>query len=275
MPLRILTLNLWHDSGPWEARCALIRDWIDRLSPDLIGFQEVLLGPGVDQLQQLVGDLGYETDFHRACAFWGNAELDFGNGVATRWPIRSRHPFELPNADDDETRSALTVLVEAPVAGGSLSFTSTHLNWKLHHGAIRERQVEALCEHVIGLHDPEHYPAIVVGDFNSEPDSSEIRYMQGLHSLNGRSVHFRDAWRVAGGDGPGTTWSNRNDYARTSFEPERRIDYIFSGYPMIGGSGFTEACRVVCDEAPQGVWPSDHFGLYAELRIVEPRGSTA
>jgi endonuclease/exonuclease/phosphatase family metal-dependent hydrolase len=270
LALKILSLNLWHDSGPWPERCALIRDWITRLAPDLIGFQELLSGPGCDQLQQLVGDLGYETEFFEACRFWGNPELDFGNGVASRWPILSRHELKLPDGNDGETRSALSVLVDAPVPGGQLCFTTTHLNWKLHHGAIRERQVAALCDHVLGLRSAEQFPPIIVGDFNAEPDSNEIRFMQGLHSLEGRSVHFRDAWRVTGGEGRGTTWSNRNDYARDCFEPDRRIDYIFSGYPMLGGSGFTESCRVVCNEVRDGVWPSDHFGIYAELRLVAP-----
>ena len=48
-------------------------------------------------------------------------------------------------------------------------------------------------------------------------------------------------------------------------EPERRIDYIFSGYPLQNGLGHLEACRVVCDDAADGVWPTDHFGVYAEF----------
>jgi hypothetical protein len=35
------------------------------------------------------------------------------------------------------------------------------------------------------------------------------------------------------------------------------------------GIGKIEKCRVVCDDEVDGVWPSDHFGLYAELR-TEP-----
>ncbi len=40
--LSVLTLNLWHDSGPYRRRSQRIREWIDRLDPDLIGFQEAL-----------------------------------------------------------------------------------------------------------------------------------------------------------------------------------------------------------------------------------------
>ena len=100
-------------------------------------------------------------------------------------------------------------------------------------------------------------------------DSAEIRYVAGLQSLDGRSVHFRDAWRVAGDGGPGLTWANRNPYARPWLEPDRRIDYVFSGPPLRDGRGVIESCRVVCDDEHDGVWPSDHFGVYAELR-TEP-----
>ena len=45
MALSVLTLNLWHDSGPWPERRRRIREWIERLDPDLIGFQEALSLP--------------------------------------------------------------------------------------------------------------------------------------------------------------------------------------------------------------------------------------
>ena len=60
--------------------------------------------------------------------------------------------------------------------------------------------------------------------------------------------------------------SPRNPYARSALLPDRRIDYIFSGSPQRDGTGLVETCRVVCDDAEAGVWPSDHFGVYAELR---------
>jgi len=40
-PLRVMTLNIWNDEGPWEERSHLIRKQIEKLDPDLIGFQEV------------------------------------------------------------------------------------------------------------------------------------------------------------------------------------------------------------------------------------------
>jgi endonuclease/exonuclease/phosphatase family metal-dependent hydrolase len=261
--LRVLSLNIWNDSDPWKARLEQIRRWIAHLDPDVIGFQEVVRGNGVDLLNELVADMPYGTDFARASTFW-KYESDFGNAVASRWPITDREEVRLPDKGDGETRVALSVAIESPF--GEVCFTSTHLNWKFHHGAVRERQVVAVCDLALRRRPRGGFPPIVVGDFNAEPESAEIRYMTGLQSLEGKSVYFHDSWRLAGSGGAGITWSNRNKYARMALEPDRRIDYIFVGNPMITGAGLVERCRVVCDENTDGVWPSDHFGVYAELR---------
>ena len=264
MSLSILTLNLWHDSGPWERRRARISEWVERLDPDLIGFQEAVRGEDFDQVADILLDRGYHCDFVRASDFWGPSGGAFGNAVASRWPLAERRAVSLPDRGDGETRAAIGVRIEAPF--GTLSVWCTHLHWRLHHGSVRERQVVALASEVLEARPRGGFPPIVVGDFNAEPDSDEIRFMTGRHSIEGQSVLFYDAFAVAGSGGPGFTWSNRNDYARTSLEPDRRIDYVFVGYPLANGLGHIETCRVVCDDAVEGVWPTDHFGLYAELR---------
>jgi len=268
MALSILTLNLWHDSGPYAQRAERIREWIDRLDPDLIGFQEVLRGPDADQAAELLAGRDYHLDFVCASPFWrpdeGDRRREFGNAVASRWPIADRESTRLPDGGDGEMRAAIAVTVDAPF--GPVGFTCTHLNWKFHHGAIREEQVAAVCD-LARRHRPrDGFPPILVGDFNAEPDSAEIRYVTGLQSLGGRSVCFLDAWRVAGASGPGHTWSNRNPYARVALEPDRRIDYVFVGLPQRSGLGQLLSCRVVCNDEKGGVWPTDHWGVYAELR---------
>lgn len=268
MTLKVLTLNLWNRSGPYEDRKDRIRGWVRDLEPDVIGFQEAMRGDGFDQVPELLDGLPYETEFGRA-SLWGS--MEFGNAIASRWPITDREVIELPVLDSNETRCAVSVTIDAPF--GEVSFTCTHLNWKLHHGIVREAQVVPLCEMVLRRRPRGGFPPIVAGDFNAEPDSAEIRYVKGFTSLNGRSVMFYDAWRVGGDGGPGYTWSNRNIFAAIALEPERRIDYIFAGYPIrLGdryGVGKIEMCKVVCDDDVDGVWPSDHFGVYAELR-TEP-----
>jgi endonuclease/exonuclease/phosphatase family metal-dependent hydrolase len=262
----LLTLNIWHNNGPYPARRELIRKWIARLRPDLIAFQEVLRGPGCDQLQELTDGFGYHVDFVSAVPFWNDTTLEFGNAVAARWPLLDRDTIVLPDAGDGEMRAALSVTVDAPF--GPIGFTVTHLNWKPHHGWIRERQVIAVCALSRRRRPADGFPPIIAGDFNAEPESTEIRYIKGLHALDGRSMYFRDAWALAG-IGDGITWSNRNPYAHQPLAPDRRIDYIFVGPPPPSGVGMIESCRVVCNEEEGGAWPTDHFGVYAELR-TEP-----
>jgi endonuclease/exonuclease/phosphatase family metal-dependent hydrolase len=270
MTLSVLTQNLWHDMGPWPERAKLLRQWIEDLNPDLIGFQEVLCGSGRDLAAELLQDAGYHFAFAPAMRFWQDHRLEFGNSVASRWPILDRESIPLPHGEDGERRSALSVTIDAPV--GPVSFTCTHLNWKFQHGEIRERQVVALADLVLERRPKGGFPPLLVGDFNAEPDSSEIRFLTGLESRGGRSVYFHDSWRVAGArradPEAGTTWCNRNTYARANLEPDRRIDYIFTGFPKRDGIGLLETCRVVCDVPQNGVWPSDHFGVYAELRTT-------
>ena len=268
MTLKILTLNLWNTSGPWDARRPRIREWIDKLEPDVIGFQEVLRGPRIDMASAILDGAGYEI---ANGAVGRMQDTDFGNAVASRWPITEQACVELPRGDRAEGRCAVVVTIDAPF--GDLCFTSTHLNWKLHDGHSRELQVVALTDAILKRRPRGGFPPIVVGDFNAEPDAAEIRYMKGFQSLEARSVAFFDAWVVAGDGGPGYTWSNRNAFASIALEPERRIDYIFVGYPIRmsehHGVGKIETCRVVCDDEAEGVWPSDHYGVYTEIR-TEP-----
>ena len=267
MPLSVLTLNLWNDAGPWPERATRIREWIDRLEPDLIGFQEALRADGRDQVAELLEGRGYHVAYAPATRFWREGSPfshgEFGNAVASHFPIVESEAIALPDAGDGEKRSALSVTLGSPL--GPISFTSTHLHWKFRHGEVRERQVQAVCDLVLRRRLRAGFPSILVGDFNAEPESAEIRFVTGLQSLGGRSVAFLDAWRTVG-TGSGITWSNQNAYARANLEPDRRIDYVFTGFPLRSGLGQLLDCRVVCNDEKNDVWPSDHFGVYAELR---------
>ncbi|MBW2269753.1 MAG: endonuclease/exonuclease/phosphatase family protein [Deltaproteobacteria bacterium] len=127
MPLKVLMLNLWNASGAWPERAKRFREWIDRLDPDLIGFQEAVRQPHFDQVPELLAGRGYQLDYVAASPYWQEgreAEAgDVGNAVASRFPIRERAELRLPAAGDGEKRAALRVGVEAPY--GDISFTVT------------------------------------------------------------------------------------------------------------------------------------------------------
>jgi len=262
--LRVLTLNIWNLSGDWRARRAEIVAWIDRLAPDVVCLQEVVDSAGGGNQATWLAEHG-AGEWHVAYAGRNVMEgVDFGNAVLSRWPIDEQAGYDLPSTPDREDETQRLVL-HARTNG--LDVFSTHLSWRYEDGAIREQQVLALASIVAKLADPDAaVPPIVAGDFNAEPDSTEMRFLTGLASLDGRSVYFQDAWRVAGGRGDGFTWENRNPNASKEYEPDRRIDYILVGWRRDHtGIGRVEACRVVCDRLLTADWASDHHGVLAEI----------
>jgi endonuclease/exonuclease/phosphatase family metal-dependent hydrolase len=261
--LRILTLNIWNRQGPWEQRLALIRAGVERLAPDLIGLQEVFEAEGRTQADDIGEALGYVSAFGVAHDLGGGYR--FGNAALSRWPIATSRVFDLPVGESEEHRSLLLAEIASP--HGTLPFFVTHLNWKLHHGAIREQQVAAVAEHLKQAAPISGLPPILTGDFNAEPDATEIRFLRGLHALGGKSVYLADCFGLAG-EGPGVTFdATRNPFAAPTNEPPRRIDYVFVRGPDMAGRGKPLTARVVLDEVADGVCATDHYGVLAEISI--------
>jgi endonuclease/exonuclease/phosphatase family metal-dependent hydrolase len=266
MTIEVVTINIWNRFGPWEERLPRLREGLRKLSPDVVGLQEVLVmkDAGFDQNELLTDGLGYEVA-------WGSHSKSphpVGNAIFSKFPIKSRAVFDLPQEGTNEHRCVVHARIASP--HGDLFVFATHLNWKLDEGHVRVAQVKALVE-IIGQNAPRsEFPAIVMGDFNAEPDSDEIRYMRGLTGLGGKCVYFADCFAAAGdgsgeADGKGTTFSRANAFAAICREPNRRIDYVFSRGPDDRGRGEPLASRVCLNEATNGGFPSDHFGVWAQL----------
>lgn len=257
---RAATLNIWSRFGPWEERLVAIRHGLRKLAPDVIGMQEVLRFPDFDQAALLSEGLGYEIA-------WGlsseNHGFPTGNAILSRWPIARTEVVELPNGGSDEQRSVVFAELASPY--GKIPYFCTHLNWKLHHGHIRQLQVKALVAAVARLAPISGFPPIVVGDFNAEPESDEIRFMRGLTGLGGSCVYFADSFGIAGDGSAGVTFSKRNTFAEPLREPERRIDYVFVRGPDDSQRGEPTEARVCFDERHEGTFPSDHFGVIATI----------
>jgi endonuclease/exonuclease/phosphatase family metal-dependent hydrolase len=258
--LRVLSLNVWNLSGGWRERREEILRWIDRLDANVVCLQEIVDDGDRNSARWLAEKAGYQ-----GCAFAGVEAQPgylFGPAILSRSPIDEQASYDLPN--EPGPTDIARVLLHARTAG--LDVFTTHLTSLYESGALREAQAFRTAELVAEHADPlSPLPPILAGDFNAEPDSTEIRFLTGLTSLQGKSTYFQDAWRVAGGRSPGFTWDNRNPFAAAEFEPDRRIDYIFVGWRRPDGAGRVESCRVVCDRALTGVFPSDHFGVVADI----------
>lgn len=264
--LRVATWNLWWHFGPWEVRQPAIRATMAGVDADVWCIQEVFRGRDApDQAEELADALGGYHVAHASRFDPGRFRESIGNAVLSRYPIVDSEMRELsapPGLDE------LRLVVRADVAtpSGIVEVFSTHLNYRLDQSHVRQQQVREICAFVDETTDRRTYPPIVCGDFNADPGSDEIRMMTGLSAVPVPKLVFIDAWR-AGGQGPGSTWDNRNGHAAADYEPDRRIDYVLVGYPREAGIGQVVRADLVGTEPVDGVWPSDHFGVVADLRI--------
>lgn len=257
---RVATLNIWSRFGPWEDRLVAIREGLAALAPDVIGLQEVLRYDGFDQGALVSDGLGYAVAWGEASE---NHGFPLGNAILSRWPILRSEVVALPDGGSDERRCLVFAEIDAPF--GRLPFFCTHLNWKFHHGHVRQLQVKAIAAEVARLAPEGAFPPVLVGDFNAAPDSEEIRFLCGLTGLGGPCVYFADAFGIAGDGSPGTTFSKRNPFAEPLREPDRRIDYVFVRGPDDVQRGEPRDARVCFDEAHAGVFPTDHFGVVTTI----------
>jgi endonuclease/exonuclease/phosphatase family metal-dependent hydrolase len=273
--VRVLTYNVQNGAGEDRERARSQNRELRRLAPDVVAFQEVgYPGGGDDPLAELVDGTGLHAT-HQAAVLSGVpafAERYGGTAVATRWPHRVVEAVDQSLPGDPLPWYALAVAVPVP-EDGELLFIAPTSAWRPDAEAAREAQAVRLTEL-----DERHratLPTVIAGDLNAGPDAASVRYLAGLQSLDGRSVHYHDAWTVAG-DGPGHTWSVDNPRAAAEIEPllgqpghRRRIDYVFVGSALAHPRGRARivAARLVMDQPADGVWLSDHAGVLVELEV--------
>jgi len=267
--LRCLTLNLWGAEAPLAERMDLVARGLQTLAPDVVALQEVRETPGQlpNQAETLARAGGYQHVFAPATPIGGGQE---GLALLSKAPIAEHAAVELPHAEPQERRILLSARLQT--AAGDVWVHTTHLNYRLHHGRERQDQVLAIDAAVKARQND--LPQIVMGDFNARPESDEIRWLKGLCTLEGRRVHYQDAWdRLHPGEW-GWTWASANPYTAPLrfLEPDRRIDYIFVTTMRKDGRGTIHDCRIVFDRPEGGVFASDHFGLLAEVQIPAGTG---
>jgi endonuclease/exonuclease/phosphatase family metal-dependent hydrolase len=267
--IRVLSWNLWWRYGPWQQRRGAIAAALAEIAPDVCGVQEVWGNSAENMAAELADQLGMHWCWARnpLSEYWEQrhgAGIAIGNAVLSRWPIVEQAEIPLPTGDGVERRMALHARIDTP--GGALPFFTTHLTYQPGASAARVAQVRSLVPFVAkyGLDHP--YPPVVTGDLNAEPASDEIRLLGGvLTEPVVPGLALVDGWRYAAPDDPGFTWDRRNPHLADSAIPDSRIDYILTGLPH-EGRGRVRSIRLAGNTPIDGVWPSDHFAVVAELQ---------
>ncbi len=259
--LRVATWNLWWRFGPWQERTSAIVATLKDIDADIIALQEVWDDGTTNFAAQLAQELGYHYAFAPGARPNG---IHMGNAILSRWPI-SQHDIT-PLYDDPkapEMRVALYAEIDGP--RGKIPAFCSHLNWRQQDSHIRQEQVAEVTQFIDNKR-PWNYPPILCGDFNADPQAKEIRMLTGQTTVPVKNLVFHDAWSFMHPAEPGFTWDNANPHVIDGFEPDRRIDYIFTGWARGQGAGHIVDCQLQGTAPINGIWPSDHYAVVADLR---------
>jgi endonuclease/exonuclease/phosphatase family metal-dependent hydrolase len=277
--LRIVTLNFWGTEPPLDRRIALAVRQLRALDPDVICMQEVKPLADATTAHAIAAELAMVAHYQPSVR-WSAGESGYatageeGLAIITRAPLVEQRSLALPDPYPADARQLLSGRVATP--GGPVWIHTTHLHYRLDDGLAREHQVEAIDTAIRACgRGNTDAPQLLCGDFNATPDSDEIRFLRGLHTLANRRTHFQDAWlRLHPEPGPrdqqGITWSSENELTRPlrSLDIDRRIDYVFVTSRKKDGRGTVHDCRVVLTERDAGICASDHYALCADVQVV-------
>jgi endonuclease/exonuclease/phosphatase family metal-dependent hydrolase len=267
--IRVGTWNLWWRFGAWDRRRRTIARVLALVDADVLGLQEVWSTERENQAEALAARRGMHFVWapsprpERWQERIGDRSVAVGTAILSRWPLVDHGIRALPGAD----MPALHALVDTPTGG--LPVFTVQLDSAPGASALRCRQVAALAALVAEKGDGD-LPAVITGDFNAEPDSDEIRLLEGHKTAPAVPGQvFVDAWRFEDAGSPGATWDSCNPHAAAMGFPDARIDYVFVGMP-VSGRGRVLGVRRFGAAPVDGVWASDHFGVVAHIAAVGP-----
>lgn len=266
-PLTVMTYNVLcsfcnKDFDPWEQRLGYFADIIARHDPDLIGLQELFLGEEVEQI--------VETAPGYAALWWQDDQQVYFKDYADSVILYRVSKFEVVEngyywlsetpdealsggwADANLPRLVAWAVLQRLSDGRQFYFASTHFD---NNPPNQEMSAPLFVERT-ALYATD-MPAIVVGDFNSKPDSPAYATLTAIHEDTG--VQLLNTFDEA------TAWSvDSNQEPPAAYEPAHRIDHIF-----VAGASWDVPTWTV-DTWVYGanqMYPSDHLAMVAVVNL--------
>ncbi|NWQ40748.1 endonuclease/exonuclease/phosphatase family protein [Bacillus sp. EB106-08-02-XG196] len=255
--LRIMTYNVKNamDVPPhsWEERKGMLRDLIQRESPDLIGTQECLYGQVCDILEMLpeydwigLGREGGSRGEYAAIFF-----------KKERFKILEYDHFWLSDTPDVIASATWGNFVTRMMTWAQFVDVKTnlqfyHMNTHFDHESSNSRVKSAkTIIQMIDQFDP-NLPIILTGDFNEDINSKPYEVLLSEGALS-------DTWNMTNlrfNEELGTF----NDF-QDPHGGKERIDWI-----IVRGDMIVESVGIIADH-PNGCFPSDHYPVVANVYL--------
>jgi endonuclease/exonuclease/phosphatase family metal-dependent hydrolase len=248
MPFRVVTLNLEQDHKRWAARRPLIIDELALLAPDLIAFNEVCvpLQSARDIRAAEAERTGQDYTLVQQTKVNSLSKIE-GEALLTRFPL-----IETGNLDY-QTRDMVALVTRILIQDVPVDVYVTHLFMSRGDDSLRQFQVQQLLAWMDSRCDVA--ATIVCGDFNAGLDAPSAGLM---------ATRFRPTQTMPTAFTP---LAGRDGEVSHPYWPrmDRCIDYIWIS------EGIEILASEVCFNRPSpndpSLWPSDHAGVWADLRI--------
>jgi endonuclease/exonuclease/phosphatase family metal-dependent hydrolase len=269
--VRVATWNLWWRHGDPERRAPAILAALRELDADVVALQEVWWYDGGSFADELAAELGMHVALRpsRDPSSWTSKLPDteaygIGNAVLARGALSEPGVGWLPApSSEGPSRLLLDVVVATPA--GSCRVVTVHLT-SSPVSALRCEQVRAIAAHVVAAPRTD-LPPIVLGDFNAEAASDEMRLLEGLLTAPAEPGLLLINTRRWSADPDAPTWTPANPHVAATGSPPVRIDHLLVGLGRGTVPVRVEHSAVFGDRPIDGVWPSDHAGVVVDLAV--------
>jgi hypothetical protein len=144
--------------------------------------------------------------------------------------------------------------VDATVGDAHFTFANTHLEIQL----LQAVQLAQAGELIAGLASTPD-PVLLLGDFNSSP---------GMNSYPQLVGPYRDAFAETMTEGPGFTCCQADDLRNAESMANERIDLVLTRGRFRVKDVTVPGTDPATGRTPDGLWPSDHFGVLSRLELV-------
>jgi len=255
--LRLVSWNIWFGTHRWRERLDALLAIVDRWSPDLIGLQEVT----PRQLAQIL-----ETDWIRSsfvCSDTDGSTLEpHGVLLLSRMPVERLELVSLPSAGNRKL-----LLADLLLDHDRFRVLAAHLESGREEVTCREIQLGIAQRKLRGS-----MPGLILGDFNFDPDRHPERSMIDPTLI--------DCWRALRPHEPGYTldgsanamrrWMANSEYA---FRSDNVLLWPGDGHGANRWrpGGIRRIGLEAIDAGDRPLYPSDHFGLAAEIVAIGGR----
>jgi endonuclease/exonuclease/phosphatase family metal-dependent hydrolase len=267
---------LWRFEPDWRARERALLATLDRLGPDLVGLQECWGTADDSQAHVIARHLGGFAAFAAPSLppvpeppeppeHDDQAGVSMGVGLVSRWPIRVLGHHELPVSHRQVAPVALEVEVRR--ADAPVRVLVAAVEWEPAYADDHLAQTTRLAELLAGARpgaagsgaSGAGVPSILLADLNRDATQAEFAPLAAVAD---------DTWELGGGDPHAVTLSSAVPFAplEATKELDRRIDHVLVA-PR--GAAVVSAAHAVADPV-DGVYPSDHFPVGADLELSRP-----